>query len=291
MSYTKKPLEELNVMDDFMISAVASDKEVGVPFCRRVLSVLLQREIGDIKVSVQQFISAGTPQLRGIRMDVEIEESTDEVNEDGDFPILNIYDLEPHLRDNVALERHNRFYQARIDGRYMKSGEKDFSKLPNLYILTITDFDPFGYDYMMYRIENHCEEIPELTYDDGLQYIYFYTGGKKGGSPEIQAMLAYLCESTERNVTNEATREIHRYVNQVKVLPEVRMEYMKFEDIIYYQRMDELVDNIKEFLEDCGTIPTEIVERLEREHDKSKLKKWLKLAAHVTSIEEFVEKM
>lgn len=74
MSYTKKPLEELNVMDDFMISAVASNKEVGVPFCRRVLSVLLQREIGDIKVSVQQFISAGTPQLRGIRMDVEIEE-------------------------------------------------------------------------------------------------------------------------------------------------------------------------------------------------------------------------
>ena len=291
MSYTKKPLEELNVIDDFMISAVASDKDVGVPFCRRILSVLLQREIGDIKVSVQQFVSAVTPEHRGIRMDVEIEECGDEANEDGEFPILNIYDLEPHLKNDMELERHNRFYQAKIDSRYMKSGERDFSRLPNLYILTITDFDPFGYDYMMYRIRNHCEEIPELTYDDGLQYIYFYTGGKLGGSPEIKAMLTYLCESTEQNVINEATREIHQYVNQVKVLPEVRMEYMRFEDIIYYQRMDELVDNIKELLEDYGTIPTELVESLEREHDKNVLKKWLKLAAHVTSIEEFVEKM
>lgn len=164
-----------------------------------------------------------------------------------------------------------------------------------MYILTITDFDPFGYDYMMYRIENHCEEIPELTYDDGLQYIYFYTGGKKGGSPEIQAMLAYLCESTERNVTNEATREIHRYVNQVKVLPEVRMEYMRFEDIIYYERKDERVDtmveNILDLLEECGTIPPELKEKLERQRDMTLLKKWLKLAAHVTSIEEFVQKM
>ena len=113
----------------------------------------------------------------------------------------------------------------------------------------------------------------------------------KGGTSSIKNLLNYIQESKIENVTDEATRKLHACVSKVKVLPEVRMEYMKFEDIIYYQRMDELVDNIKEFLEDCGTIPTEIVERLEREHDKSKLKKWLKLAAHVTSIEEFVEKM
>ena len=55
--------------------------------------------------------------------------------------------------------RHNRFYQARIDGRYLKSGIKDFSVLPHLYVLTITDKDPFDQDYMIYTVYNQCPEV------------------------------------------------------------------------------------------------------------------------------------
>ena len=59
----------------------------------------------------------------------------------------------------------------------MKSGETDFEKLPNLYVITITNFDPFGYDYMMYTIKNSCVEEPELEYEDGLRFVYFNTKG------------------------------------------------------------------------------------------------------------------
>ena len=43
----------------------------------------------------------------------------------------------------------------------MRSGTWDFSDMPGLYVLTITEYDPFGYDYMMYRIKNQCVEVPE----------------------------------------------------------------------------------------------------------------------------------
>lgn len=38
MAYTKRNLKELNIMDDFLVSAVATDEEVGEAFCREAPS-------------------------------------------------------------------------------------------------------------------------------------------------------------------------------------------------------------------------------------------------------------
>ena len=54
MAYKKRKLEDLNVLDDFMFSAAASDEEVGKEFCRTVLSVLLQKELGEIQITAQK---------------------------------------------------------------------------------------------------------------------------------------------------------------------------------------------------------------------------------------------
>ena len=300
MAYTKRSLEELNIMDDFLINAVATDEEVGIPFCREVLSVLLQRKIGAIRVVSQRTIPALTPKLRGIRMDVEVVE---DLTSEEHLPAMNIYDLEPHLPEDMDLLRHNRFYQARIDSRYLKSGERDFSKLPNLYVITILNYDPFGYDYMMYNVCNRCKEVPELEYEDGLFYIYFYTDGTKGGTPEMKAMLNYFKKSTPDNATDEATRKIHDYTKKVKIQPEVRDAYMTFEDRIYYERKDAArtateaatlnttIQCICDLLEDYGEIPDSIMDKLNNEKDLKVLAKWLKMAAKSDSIEEFEEKI
>lgn len=232
MSYTKKSFEELDVIDDFLMNAVATDPEVGEAFCRKTLSVLLQRTIGKIRVVAQRAIPAATPEHRGIRMDVEIEEISDENS------LLNIYDIEPHKWDSRSLPKRNRFYQAKIDGRYLRSGEMDFDKLPNLYVITITNYDPFETDYMMYTFRNQCIEVPNLPYEDGLRFIYFNTTGTKGGNREIRNLLDYIQNSKENNVTDETTRELHEYVRRVRVQPEVKQEYMKFDEIIAYERRD-----------------------------------------------------
>lgn len=293
MGYTKKPLEDMDVMDDFLMSQLASNEEFGREFCRRLLSTLLQRKIGRLSIRTQRMLPAATPRLRGIRMDVEVEEFEEPENEEEPV-IMNIYDMEPHLRNDLNLPRHNRFYQARIDSRGLKSGEKDFIHLPNLYILSILNFDPFGKDHMVYTIRNRCEEVPELEYDDGLRFYYFYTGGTKGGNCQLRAMLTYMQDSREENAVDEATREVHDYVNRVKVRPEVRDAYMTLEEYIFYERKDEAIDTrveaILELLEEYGEVPEKVRQRLGETRDIDTLKKWHKLAAKVCSVAEFEEK-
>ena len=283
----KRSLEDLNVIDDFLMNAAASDREGGEEFCRLILSTLLEREVGKIHINTQKVISAGAPNLRGIRMDVEIIESAGE--------LINVYDIEPCRYHKRGLEKSNRFYQAKIDSRYMESGERDFTKLPNLYIITILPYDPFGENYMMYQIINQCLEVPGLEYKDGLRYIYFNTTGKKGGSPAIRELLQYFQNSTETNARSERLQRIHEHVKKVKVLPEVREEFMRLDDIIYYEReeadQNRAVQDILELLEDCGEVSEELKNKIKVQTDKETLRRWHKLAARAESLEEFETKM
>lgn len=296
MSYLNKPFEELDILDNFLINAIATDAEVGEAFCRKVLSVLLQRPIGKIKVVAQYTLPAQSPEYRGIRMDVKVEEF-----EGGDGTRLaNVYDLEPHLQKNLHLPKHNRFYQAKIDSRYMKRGHDDFSGMPDLFVITILNFDPFGYDYMMYTFENRCTEVDELKYEDGLKFIYFYTNGTKGGSKNLKTMLQYLQHSTADNATDDSTKELHDYVCRVKTAPEIKEDYMRFEELIDWERAEAAeqatqkatqntkIQDILELLEDYGEIPDALTERLRQSNDEA-LKKYHKLAAKADSIEAFME--
>lgn len=296
MSYMRKPFEELDVLDNFLINAIAMDDKVGEAFCRKVLSVLLQRKIGKIKVVAQYTLPAQNPEYRGIRLDVKVEEFGDE----NETRLANVYDLEPHLQKNLHLPRHNRFYQAKIDSRYMKRGNDDFSEMPDLFVITILNFDPFGYDYMMYTFENRCMEVDGLKYDDGLKFLYFYAGGTKGGSKEIKTMLRYLQHSNVDYAMDDSTKELHDYVSQVKTSPEVREEYMRFEEFIAFERQDEreettkivshrtTIQNILDLLEDYGEIPETLKQKLEQSNSES-LRKYLKLAAKTDSIENFMK--
>ena len=71
----RKKWSELDLMDNELMDIVASDPNVGVPFCRRMLSVLLDREIGEIRVHAQRYFPGSTSDKRGVRLDVEVEEN------------------------------------------------------------------------------------------------------------------------------------------------------------------------------------------------------------------------
>ena len=181
----------------------------------------------------------------------------------------------------------------------MRRGDDDFSGMPNLYVITILNFDPFGHDYMMYTIENRCVEIDSLKYNDGLKFIYFYAGGIKGGNGEIKTMLQYLQHSTEDNASDESTKELHNYVSKVKTMPEVREEYMRFEELIAFQRKDAaqetkkitMIQDTIDLLEDYGDIPDSLQKKLEATDDIDLLKKYHKLAARAESIEAFEKQL
>ena len=74
MSYTTKPFEDLDLIDDFLRNAAVGDEEVGEVFSRTLLEGLLQRELGNIQISIQKVILPDSPNHRGIRLDVEVNE-------------------------------------------------------------------------------------------------------------------------------------------------------------------------------------------------------------------------
>ncbi|MCM1189296.1 MAG: hypothetical protein NC541_08360 [bacterium] len=310
MGYTTKTLEEMSCLDDFLINAVAEDPEVGTAFCKRLLSGLLQQELGEIRVTVQHAIQGETPDRKGIRLDVEVEELAGEEGR-----VKKIYDVEPHLRDGLDFWRHNRFFHARIDGKNLKSGEKDYSRLPDLCIITIMNYDPLGYDRLVYTVRNRCEEEAGAECPDGLNFLYFYTNGTRGGSEELRTLLRYLQHSTEENAVDDVTRELHRYVSKVKARPGMEERLMDFEEYVWYlkkevekettervekettERVEKetaertMRDNIMGFLEEYGQIPEQLRQALAQTSDSGLLKRYLKLAARVNSVGEFMNGM
>ena len=280
------------------MSAAASDPEDGPEFCRLLLSALLERQIGAVKVSTQKLLNSYTPELHGVRLDVEvIEPLGGEGSVDGEGPVTNIYDIEPCLYNSPleTLTKRNRYYQGRIDGQYLKSGERDYSRLPNLYVITILPYDPFGQDLMVYPFQNMCRELPELDYPDGLRYIYFNTRGTKGGSPAIRELLDYLQKSTKENAKNETLLTLHHHIEKVKGYQEVKDRFMTVGDVIKFEqeiaRKEQAYDDIFELLKDYGEIPDKIRERIKNESDPDILKRWHKLAARCGSMEAFEKQM
>ncbi|MBR4542693.1 MAG: hypothetical protein IKO53_00635 [Lachnospiraceae bacterium] len=287
----KKKLEEMNLIDDFLMNAATTDQEVGEACCRCMLSVLLQRKIGRVHVISQRFLPGAMPGQRGIRMDVEVtEEATD-----GSGMIANVYDMEPHTMNDMDFPRANRFRQAKIDGRYMKSGDNDFKHLPDLYVITIMNFDLFQKGYMIYDFRTTCMQDPDIPYDDGLYRIYFNTTGTKGGSKSIKNMLNYIQNSASVSAVDDATEELEGYVHKVKTDPEVRRSIMTFGDIIDREKRESFelatkstrMADILDLLSDIGGVTDEIAEKLGNIKEEENLKNLHKLAARAESMEAF----
>ena len=65
---------------------------------------------------------------------------------------------------------------------------------------------------------------------------YIALKGKKGGSESIRNMLKYMQDSKESSAVDDATKELDKYVSNVRRNPEVRGNYMTFGDRIDWEK-------------------------------------------------------
>ena len=106
-------------------------------------------------------------------------------------------------------------------------------------------------------------------------------------------LLNYIQNGIDEKVTDKANGELYQYVEAVKILPEVRQNYMTFEEYVYYREYDakmegRLQGRLEEKLENYGEdISNALRERISSETDVEILKSWLKIAASSNSVEEF----
>ena len=221
---TKRNIEELSLLDDFLLGSVLSYPVIGPKVCKKMISIILQREIKELHIVPQKSYFGADTDKHGIRMDVYAEET-----QENDMEM--VYDIEADKRGKdelrVSLPKRTRFYHAKIDADSLASGE-DYSKLKNVTVIFISPYDPFQRNRMVYTIKNGCVEEPDLDYNDGMKTLFLYTKGTEGNPPEeLQRLLHYLEDSREENAKDADLMSIHRMVQTVKQDKEVSLEYMK----------------------------------------------------------------
>lgn len=209
-----KKLEELNLLDNFLFQEVACSREYGEEFCRMLLETILNRKIGRLKVDVEKTYPGMIPENHGIRLDAMIGSDANE-----------IFDLEPNIYEMEDPAKRGRFYHSVIAQRNLKKGES-YQNLPEVYVIFILPYDPFGKGRMMYTMETACKEIPDLPYADGQHTIFLYTKGKEQSSMELKNMLHYMQETKEENVDSGMLRRMSEMVKDIKRSKEVGDRYM-----------------------------------------------------------------
>ena len=219
-----RPIEELNLIEDFLTNQMIIHPVVGLRFSKRVLTMILGREIGTLSIAAQKAYPGENTDRHGIRLDVCLDEHG------GD-----IVDLEPDqnssAEDVKSLPRRGRFYHAKIDAGSLARG-MEYSALRNVVVIFITTYDPFGLNRMVYTISSKCEEVPDMPYDDGAKTLFLYTKGTEGNPPEeLRQLLHYMEDTRVENAVTSELRELHEMVTQVKCDKEVGLAYMKAYEI------------------------------------------------------------
>lgn len=130
--------------------------------------------------------------------------------------------------DGDDVRKRSRFYQGMIDTPILKSGKKTrYKHLPSTTIIFITQEDIFGKDLAMYTFSEQCEEVPNLSLEDGTSKI-FLNMTSKNGRAELISLLQYMKHTTLNN--ENVTVKDKRILNLDTIVREVRQSE-EWEDV------------------------------------------------------------
>ena len=171
-------------------------------------------------------------------------------------------DIEEVIKPYVSDYQVNLFQMTKLSEEERKRFTSDFGLLAE-YIALRKEPD---------KIEDFIQKSKQIIRHPAefLDVLKAFTGDKRYQSIENQ-----IIEKVERG------EEVTMYT---------------FEDMVENRGIEKGIQagiqtGILSVLEDCGTVTSEIKGRILAEHDPELLKKWLKTAARVESIQDFAEKM
>ena len=268
----KKTLQELNLMDDFLFYKLVSHPVFGEQFGKELLQIILGKTVGKLTVVPQKVYYGADTMYHGARLDVYLEEEAGEEDSGAIYDVEAEQTVKKETLENMP--KRSRYYHSTIDAGALLAGA-DYRALKNVIVIMIMSKDPFDRDHVIYTIENHCKEIPDMPYDDGAKTIFLYTKGRKGNvSEELRGFLKYMEQSLEENATSETIQRIHRMVTEIKRDKEASIEYMKAYERERMIREEGIERGREENLRECiekmaqnGLSADEIVKILEVDRD------------------------
>ena len=222
-AYTFRPLSELNVIDNFLFTTLLTREGSKEKVARLILNSILDKEFRHVTVTAQREYPGIDTDRHGIRLDVSITDDDDDAI---------VYDLEPdnNSKDMESIPRRNRFYSSVIDSANLPSG-KPYKQLPNLVIIMILSYDPFGAGDLYYEAGTQLKTHPNIPYEDGIRRIYLYADGNCNlagvAGEKMKSMVRYIRYSDKEHVVDEATAELDTIVREARANEEVSMVYLR----------------------------------------------------------------
>lgn len=228
----KKILEKIKnfrlMDDDFMTKFFENDLES--------TSIVLQIIMENPKLKVLEAVSqSGIKNLQGrsVRLDVK---ATDETGK--------IYDIEIQRADKGAGAERARYNSALIDANLLLSGEKT-EKLPETYVIFITENDVIGVGEPVYHIDRTIAETGKL-FGDGAHIIYV-NGEFRGNTPVGDLMHDFNC-------SNPADMKLKVLADRARYFKEnekgVNQMCRAVEELILDERMEEKEEIVIEMLKE-----------------------------------------
>ena len=186
MNYNKQHEEDLQrirglrlIDDDFMNACFDGNIE-GTELILRI--ILGKSDIKVVNVHTQQVMK----NLLGRDIWLDIDALDSEGKE---------YDIEIQRADKGAGFKRARYHSSILDAHTLKPNE-DFAKLPETYIIFITENDVIGENEPIYIVERQIVNI-DKPFDDG-EHIIYVNGANKDGTTELgRLMHDFMCTSPD----------------------------------------------------------------------------------------------
>lgn len=165
--------KQLTMMSDEFMSAMFKDDTKIVGY---VLSIVLDKKITVLEVKVHE----ETINLSKKRIFFDVYAIDDK---------KQYYDIEIQRSDIGADRRRARYHSSAIDSRLMKKGEKDWSKLPEQYVIFFTEHDVLGMNIPIYHIERVIMESQNQLFNDGEHIIYVNCAYKNTNGSDLEKLI------------------------------------------------------------------------------------------------------
>ena len=165
-----------------------------------------------------------------------------------------IYNTEPQQQNTYNLPKRSRYYQGLLDSKLLESGDINYNRLNDVYIIVIMSFDLFRQGLYQYTFRMSCEEIPGLRLKDGATRIFLSTKGTKaeGVSQELIGLLRYFEQTTDAMAEQSGSLRIQRMqeiVQSIKADENVGVKYVQAWEEQELKRQEGFQEGIKKGLE------------------------------------------
>ena len=173
---------------DYVFGKIMEDKET----CKRFIEQTLDIKIRDLVYLEKQKTLDPAIDVKGIRLDVYVEDDQN-----------TVYNIEIQSANRGSLPKRSRYYQSVMDVESLNRGSV-YQELQKSFVIFVCSFDPFGKKYMKYTFDNRCQEVSNLSFEDGTTKIFLNTKGKIYNlSKEDSLQLSKMIEAQFRKAMSD----------------------------------------------------------------------------------------